>query len=157
MTLTRDLWLVDTFVKMATNQIALNLGDPTSGVFKLSLLLDTITIDPSQVNPAYGTAPFDDHEPEGAGYDPGGIDLEDAVFEEMVAAAGWVRWDFSNVAWTASTITDAAGALIYVPSLSGRAVMVRRFGAPYSTNDGQLSLNFHADGLAKSNLLAPAV
>lgn len=155
MPLTHHLWFVDTFVKMATNQIALNLGDPTPGAFKLSLLLDTITIDPSQVNPAYGTAPFDAHEPVGAGYTAGGIDLEDAVFEEMAAAAGWVRWDFSNVAWTASTITDAAGGLFHVPGLSGRAVMVRPFGAPYSTNDGQLALNFHTEGIAKSNLRAP--
>lgn len=157
MSITRDLWFADTQVKALTNAIALNLGDAGAGVFKLALFQDSITPDASQVNPAYGSAPFNAGEVSGAGYTAGGLALTSVLFEEHPSAAGWMRWKFANLSWASSTIPSAKGALIYAPGLSSRAILLRTFGQVYSSQDGTFSLNFHTDGVAKLNLLGPII
>ncbi|GII87053.1 hypothetical protein Ssi03_50430 [Sphaerisporangium siamense] len=153
MAITTEGWFVDTQVKIATNAIALNLGDTTPGMFKFALFLDTITPNFSQANPAYGSAPFNSGEASGAGYTAEGIALSGVVYEEHPSAAGWVRWDFNNLSWAGSTITGAKAGLIHVPSLSYRAVLLRTFGQAYSTNDGTFGINLPSDGVAKSRVI----
>lgn len=148
MAITQDGWFVDTFVKAFNNDIALDLGDAGAGAFKLALFLDGLTVDFSQSNPAYGSSPFGANEASGTGYTAGGVALTGLAFNEL--SAGVVRWDFANVSWSSSTITDAKGGLIYATGLSNRAVLFRNFGAEYGTNDGTFSINLHADGIAKS-------
>lgn len=155
MAILRNLWFVDTLVKLHTNAVALNLGDTTPGAFMFALFNDTITPDASQADPAYGTAPFDTGEVEGAGYDEGGQALTSVVFEEHPSSPGFMRWDFANLAWDASTIPDAKGALIYVPGLADMAVLLRSFGQEYSSQDGTFSVNLHGDGVAKLNAVGP--
>jgi hypothetical protein len=153
--ITRDLWFVDTQVKMFNNDIALDLGDTAAGAFKMALFQDSITPDASQSNPAYGSSPFNAGEVSGTGYTAGGAALTSVVFEEHPSSAGTIRWDFDNVSWAASTIPNAKGCLIYVTALSNRAVLLRTFGQEYSSQDGTFSVNLHTDGIAKLGLLGP--
>ncbi|MBN6054509.1 hypothetical protein JYK22_21385, partial [Nonomuraea sp. RK-328] len=154
--ITRDLWFVDTTVKIYTNAVALDLGDSTAGAFKLALFQDSITPDASQADPAYGSSPFNAGEVSGTGYSTGGLALTSVVFEEHPSSPGTIRWDFDNVSWSASTIPSAKGALIYAPGLANRAILLRTFGQEYSSQDGTFSINLHTDGIAKLGLLGPA-
>ncbi|MEU6710012.1 hypothetical protein ABZ897_00920 [Nonomuraea sp. NPDC046802] len=155
MAITRDLLFVDTQVKALTNVIALNLGDTTPGAFKIALFQDSVTPDASQANPAYGSSPFSSGEVAGAGYTAGGLALTSVVFEELSGSPGWMRWDFDNISWPSSTITNAKGGLFYVPGLSSRAVLFRSFIQEYSSQDGTFSVNIHTDGVAKLNVVGP--
>jgi hypothetical protein len=151
--ITRDLLFVDTQIKALTNAIALNLGDTTEDAFKLALFQDSVTPDASQENPAYGSSPFGSGEVSGAGYTAGGLALENVVFEELPGTPGWVRWDFDNISWPASTITDAKGGLFYATGLSNRAVLFRSFIQEYSSQDGTFTVNIHTDGVIKLNVV----
>lgn len=155
MAITRDNLFVDTQVKALKNVIALNLGDTTAGAFKAALFQDSVTPDASQANPAYGSSPFSSGEVSGAGYTAGGLALTNVVFEEHPSSAGYMRWDFDNLSWASSTITDAKGALFYVPGLSNRAVLFRSFIQTYSSQDGTFSVNIHTDGVMKLNVVGP--
>ncbi|MFC6080910.1 hypothetical protein [Sphaerisporangium aureirubrum] len=156
MSITRDGWFIDTYVKWAKQTIALNLGNASAGYFMVAMFDDTITPNFAQTSPAYNSAPFNDGQVEGAGYDAGGQALTAVAFEPH-PTADWVRWICDPLAWTGSTITGAKGALIYVPSLSNVAVLLRNFGQAYSTNDGTFGLNPHpTDGLGRSRIVAPA-
>ncbi|MEU6725461.1 hypothetical protein ABZ917_17275 [Nonomuraea wenchangensis] len=153
MALTQDGWFNDTMIKALSNDIALDLGDTTPGVFKAALYEESVTPDFSQVNPAYGVAPLNSGESSGPGYTAGGADLTVVSFAELAGAANKLGWKFSPVSWTESTI-DAAGLLIYVPSLSSRAVLMRFLGQTYSTADGTFSITFHSDGVWRQVLRA---
>ncbi|MFF4417100.1 hypothetical protein ACFYY8_31655 [Streptosporangium sp. NPDC001559] len=153
MAIVKDMWFVDTQLKKDRNEIALNMGDTSAGYFKAALFINSITTpDGSQTNPAYGSAPFDANEVSGTGYTAGGLALTSVVYEELPGSPGWMRWDFANLQWASSTITNARGLLFYVPSLSNRAVLLRNLLSDYSTNDGTFQINVHADGVAKVNL-----
>ncbi|KAB8186856.1 hypothetical protein FH608_046035 [Nonomuraea phyllanthi] len=155
MAITRDLLFVDTQVKALTNAIALNLGDTTAGAFKIALFQDSVTPDASQANPAYGSSPFSSGEVSGAGYSAGGLALTSVVFEELSSSPGYVRWDFDNISWPSSTITDAKGGLFYATGLSNRAIVFRSFIQEYSSQDGTFSVNIHTDGVIKLNVVGP--
>jgi hypothetical protein len=153
--ITRDLWFIDSQIKALKNSIALNLGDTTSGAFKLALFQDSVTPDASQTNPAYGSSPFSSGEVSGAGYTAGGLALTSVVFEELSGSPGYMRWDFDNISWPSSTITDAKGGLFYVTGLSNRALLFRSFIQEYSSQDGTFTVNIHTDGVAKLNVVGP--
>lgn len=155
MAITRDLLFIDTQIKALTNVIALNMGDTSAGAFKAALFQDSVTPDASQVNPAYGSSPFSAGEVSGAGYTAGGLALTNVVFEELSGSPGYMRWDFDNLSWASSTITDAKGALFYATALSNRAVLFRSFIQTYSSQDGTFSVNIHADGAMKLNVVGP--
>jgi hypothetical protein len=144
--ITQDGWFNDTMVKALSNTIALNLADTTPGAFKGALFEESASPNFSQTDPAYGTAPLDSDESSGPGYTAGGEDLTVTSFAELAGATNKIGWRFEPVEWTESTI-DAAGLLIYVPSLSNRAVLLRSLGQTYSTADGTFSISFHADGV----------
>jgi hypothetical protein len=144
--LTQDGWFNDTMVDALSNTIALNLADTTPGAFKGALYEVSASPNFSQANPAYGTAPLDSDESSGPGYTAGGVDMTVASFAELASATNKLGWDFEPIEWTESTI-DAGGLLIYVPSLSSRAVLMRYFGQEYSTADGTFSVATHSDGI----------
>jgi|SRR5687768_1098695 len=152
MAITQDGLYVATIVDALNNDLALDLSD--AAAFKLAMFTDSLTPDFSAAAPAYGTSPYDANEVSGPGYTAGGIALASAVFEELSGSAGTVRWDFANISWTSSTITNAKGALVYVPGLSNRALCLRNFGQNYSTEDGTFAINLHSDGLFKIALVA---
>lgn len=146
MALTQDGWFNSTMVAALSNDIALDLSDTTPGAFKGALFEESASPNFSQSNPAYGTAPLDSGESSGAGYTAGGADLTVTSFAELSGAANKLGWAFDPVEWVESTI-DAAGLLIYVPSLSNRAVLMRTFNGTYTTADGLFTITFHADGV----------
>ncbi|SET48053.1 hypothetical protein [Nonomuraea wenchangensis] len=146
MALTQDGWFNSTMVAALSNTIALNLADTTPGAFKGALYEESASPNFSQANPAYGTSPLNSGESSGPGYTAGGADLTVVSFAELGSAANKIGWKLGSVTWTESTI-DAAGILIYVPSLSSRAVLMRFFGQTYSTADGSYTLSWHSDGV----------
>ncbi|HEY9369313.1 hypothetical protein [Streptomyces sp.] len=155
MALTQDGWFNDTMVKALSNDIALDLSDTTPGAFKAALYEASASPNFSQVSPAYGTAPLDSDESSGPGYTAGGADLTVVSFAELAGATNKLGWKFDPVEWEESTI-DAAGLLIYVPSLSNRAVLMRYFGQTYGTADGTFSITFHSDGVWRQVLRSAA-
>lgn len=140
---------VDTIVKALNNDIALDLG----GTIKMALFTNSLVPDFSQVSPAYGSSPFNANEISGTGYTAGGEELDTPVFEES-GTAGTTRWTWTGpTEWEDSTITNARGALFYVPSLSSVAVVLRTFGQDYSTQSGVLSVSPGTGGIWGANLL----
>lgn len=139
MALSQDGWFNSTMVAALSNTIALNLADTTPGTFKGALFEETASPDFSQSSPVYGTSPLSADESSGPGYTAGGASLTVVSFAELGSAANKIAWQFEDIEWTESTI-DAAGLLIYVPSLSNRAVLLRSFGSTYSTADGVFSI-----------------
>ncbi|MGA4989861.1 hypothetical protein [Nonomuraea bangladeshensis] len=146
MALTQDGWFNDTMIKALSNDIALDLSDTTPGAFKGALYEESASPNFSQSNPAYGVAPLNADESSGPGYTAGGADLTVLSFAELASAANKIGWKFSPVSWTESTIS-AAGLLIYVPTLSNRAVLLRWFGQQYDTADGTFSITPASDGV----------
>lgn len=146
MALTQDGWFNDTMIAALSGDIELDLSDTTPGAFKGALYEESASPNFSQAEPKYGTAPLDSDESSGAGYTAGGEDLTVLSFGELAGAANKIAWKLDTVQWTESTI-DAAGILIYVPSLSNRAVLMRYFGGTYTTADGTFTITWHADGV----------
>lgn len=148
-----DGLFVATYVDALNNSIALNLS--SASAFKLALFTNSLNPNFSQSGAAYGTSPLDTAEVSGTGYTAGGIALAGAIFEELSGSPGTSRWTFTSpVQWTSSTITNARGGLFYVPGISNRAVLLRTFGQDYSTQDGTLTINFHASGVWTNTLVA---
>ncbi len=154
MAITQDGWFNDTMTKALANDIALDLGDTTPGAFKGALFETALTPNFSQTNPAYGSSPYDANETSGPGYTAGGVDMTVTAWGEL-SAANKLGWRFSPIEWTESTIT-AEGLLIYVPSLSSRAVLLRWLGQEYGTADGTFTITFHADGVWRQVLRTTA-
>lgn len=144
MAITQNGWFNDTYVRALNNDIALDLGDTTPGVYKGALFKSAVTPNFSQANPAYGSSPWNANETSGPGYTAGGADLTVVSFGEL-ATTNKVGWKFQPVEWTETTI-EAEGLLIYCPSLSNVAVLFRWFEELKDTADGTLSITFHSDG-----------
>lgn len=154
MAITQDGWFNHTYVQALSNDIALDLSNTSPGVYKGALFQDALTPNFSQSNPAYGSAPFDEDESVGPGYTTAGQDLTVVSFGEL-AVANKIGWKFEPVSWAETTI-EAAGLLIYAPSLSDLAVLLRAFGQTYQTADGNFELTFHADGVWRNVLRTTA-
>lgn len=147
----------DTWIKALGNSIALDLDDTTAGITKGALFTGSVaggTIDFDQANPAYGSSPFNANESAGPGYTAGGLNIT-VISLAVLAAANKVGWKVNTLLWTGTTIT-AEGLLIYVPSLSSRALLYRWFGQAYPTSDGDFQVAFHADGVFRQMLRAVA-
>lgn len=148
-----DGLFVYTYLDALNNTIALNLS--SASAFKLALFTNSLAPNFSQTGAAYGTSPLNTAEVSGTGYTAGGVALSGAVFEELSGSPGTARWTFGSAAvWTSSTITNARGGLFYVPGISNRAILLRTFGQDYSTQSGDLTVNFHANGVWTNALTA---
>ena len=154
MSIDRNGWFVDTFAKALTNVIALDLS--ATSAFKLAMFTDSLVPNFSQTNPAYGTSPLNTAEVSGTGYTAGGQTLSVTSFAELAGNPGKTGWKLGTVTWADSTITGAKGALIYVPGLSNRAVLIRNFGVARDTQAGTFEITFDADGVWRQNLIGPA-
>ncbi|MFC4006649.1 hypothetical protein ACFOY2_05415 [Nonomuraea purpurea] len=154
MAITQDAWFVDSYVKRMRNQLSIDLGDTTPGLFKGALYTGAVVPAFSQTNPAWNVAPWNAGETSGPGYTSGGQDLTVTGFT-MLAATNKVGWQFATVTWTATTIS-AEGLLIYCPSLTDRAFLFRYFEGAKTTSDGDFEIAFHADGAWRTVLRDPA-
>lgn len=141
---------VDTIVQALKNLIAL---DVTGGSPKVAMFTDTLVPDFSQVAPAYGSSPWNANEVTGgSGYTTGGLAVT-VTFSELGSQPGTSMLDITtNPAWTTATITNARGFLLYYSGLSNRGLLVRTFGADYSSIAGTFTINIHANGCWNNDL-----
>jgi hypothetical protein len=113
---------------------------------KVALFTDTVTPNYS-TDTAYGVAPYNANEiPNGSGYTTGGATLTTTTLTE--SPAGTLMWDAADVAWAASTITNAKGCLIYADASAGNeAICLVTFTTPYSTTNGTFTIQWASGGI----------
>jgi len=62
-------------------------------------------------------------------------------------------WDAADLAWAASTITNARGVLLYADVLAGdRAIVLVDFDADYSTTNGTFTVQWAGTGILTLDL-----
>lgn len=145
MAITQDGWFNDSYVKVFRQTVTIDVGNTTPGTFKGALWTGAVTPDFSQVNPAYNVAPFNAGETSGPGYTAGGNNLTVISFAELAGIANKIGWRFNATSWTSATIA-ADGLLIYAPSISNRAFLLRYFGQTYDSSDGDYTVTFDTTG-----------
>ena len=139
---------VDTIVQALTNAIAL---DVTGGSPKVAMFQDSVTPDFSQVGPAYGSSPWNAGEVSGSGYTAGGLAVT-VTFGELGSTGASMLDITPDPQWTTATITNARGFLLYYSGLSNRGLLVRTFGADYSSIAGDFTVQIHANGAWNNQL-----
>jgi len=78
--------------------------------------------------------------PNGGGYTTGGNTLSISTVPSSGGTTAFLS--FSNTTWSASTITDARGALIYNSTQGNKAVAIFDFGSNKSTVAGDFTIVF---------------
>jgi hypothetical protein len=141
--ITASGFLVPTWIDLLdTTQLAIDLDLETH---RVAMFTNSITPNFSS-DTAYGVAPYDANEVSGAGYTAGGELLTTTAVSE--SPAGTIMWDAADVAWAASTITNARGALIYADALAGNnGIVLVNFGGDYSTVAGTFTIAWAATGI----------
>ena len=127
-------------------QLAINLDLETH---KVAMFTNSITPNFS-TDTAYGAAPYNANEVSGTGYSAGGTALTSTAVSE--SPTGTLMWDAADTDWSASTITNARGALIYADALGDEAILLVNFGADYSTNNGLFRIQWASGGVATIDL-----
>ena len=113
---------------------AFNFGTGTTQTFKVALYTSAANL--SAVTTAYSTT----NEASGAGYTAGGQALSVSVVPTSTGTTAFLS--FSDVTWSATTLT-ARGALIYkADGLTNPAIAVLDFGEDKQTNAGDFVINF---------------
>jgi len=124
-----------------TTQLALDLDLETH---KLALFTNTITPNYT-TDTAYAVAPYDANEVSGTGWAAGGVAL---LGTGLTASAGIITYDATDVSESATTLTNARGALLYADALVGNnAILLVDFGADYSTAAGVFAIAWNASGV----------
>ena len=124
-----------------TTQLALDLDLETH---KLALFTNTITPNYT-TDTAYAVAPYDANEVSGTGWAAGGVAL---LGTGLTASAGIITYDATDVSESATTLTNARGALLYADALVGNnAILLVDFGADYSTTAGVFAIAWNASGV----------
>lgn len=126
------------------NVIALDLN---SELGKVAMYTNTLTpnfdADPSSYSAT--------NEVSGTGYTAGGQVLTGTA---LSIASGILTFDATDSAWSASTITNARGAIYYADPLSPKAnVVAVNFGADYSTVAGTFTIQWNALGIFTIDLV----
>jgi hypothetical protein len=123
-----------TSFKVALLDGEMDFSSDTTQVFKLALYTSSATL--GAATTAYSTT----NEVIGSGYTAGGKTLTIAANPASSGTTAFL--DFSDVTWTASTIT-ARGALVYkADGVTNPAVAVLDFGADKSSSDGDFTVIF---------------
>ena len=123
----------------------IDFDDTTAGRFKCMLVQSGYT-------PNFDTdSVFGDvgNEVTGAGYTAGGEALTGVTFDITGGAANAIiTWDAADVTWTASTITNAAAAVIYNTSEANKPLIAYvDFGGNFSTTSGTFQIVWNASGV----------
>ncbi|MCK9896967.1 hypothetical protein [Frankia sp. AgB32] len=129
-------------------QLAIDLSLATH---KIALYANTITPDfeATAANAAFGQGAYATGEVFGTGWATGGVALSAAATgatstsPTLTSTGGTVSYGMGNVAVSATTLTNARGALLYADALSGDpGIVFVNFGADYSTNNGVFGVNW---------------
>ena len=132
-----------TLARALKNQIALDLDSETA--LKCALFTSSLTPDPDAANPYFNASPYTANEVSGTGYTAGGVVLTGT---SLGAASGILTFDAADASWSSSTITNAAGAIVYDNSLTNKDVLAAiSFGGNYSTSNGTFLITWNAAGL----------
>lgn len=150
--LDRDGTFVDTVLSGWNGGIVLNLATAT---LKFALYTSVLTPNFSQSGPTYNVSPLNVGEVSGPGYTPGGVSLTQTIAESGTAP-GTIKFTASSISWPAASFT-ARGGLIYITSMSNRALQVRCFGADLPVQDGTFTVNWHTNGIWSLPLVGPVV
>jgi hypothetical protein len=111
-----------------------DFGTGTTQTFKVALYTSAANL--SAATTAYSTS----NEASGAGYTAGGQALTVSVVPTSTGTTAFLS--FSDVTWSATTIT-ARGALIYkADGVTNPAILVLDFGEDKQTNAGDFVINF---------------
>ena len=111
-----------------------NFGTGTTQTFKIALYTSAANL--SAATTAYSAT----NESSGAGYTAGGQALSVSVVPTSTGTTAFLS--FSDVTWSATTLT-ARGALIYkADGLTNPAIAVLDFGEDKQTNAGDFVINF---------------
>ncbi|MGC5009741.1 hypothetical protein ACLQ2R_03145 [Streptosporangium sp. DT93] len=97
---------------------------------------------------AYGTAPWNSGESNGAGYTTGGIAV---VGTTLAVVSGAMKFDADNFSIPNSTI-EAEGYVLYDDTTGDRLVLAIWFGGPEETQDGTYLVTHDAAGIASLDL-----
>lgn len=154
MAITASGLYVDTWIKIVKNDLEIDL---VSDTIKCALFVSHSSWSPnfSALAPGYGIAPYTNtlnyEIPGTGGYTSGGKDLTGKIVEE--SPAGVLRWGANDIVWTASTISNASGALFYDDTLAGNpAILFMHFGTPYSTQSGDFKISCPSTGFMALDL-----
>lgn len=111
-----------------------DFGTGTTQTFKVALYTSAASL--SAATTSYSTS----NEASGAGYTAGGQALTVSVVPMSTGTTAFLS--FSDVTWSATTIT-ARGALIYkADGVTNPAILVLDFGEEKQTNAGDFVINF---------------
>jgi hypothetical protein len=130
-----------TLEKFFLDTVGLSLESDTD--VKVLMTTDTFT-------PNFDTMDFRadvTNEVSGTGYTAGGADL---VGTDITLTSGVLKYDATDLAWAASTITNAESAVGYMDtgnSATDQLVWCSDFGAPASTTNGTFTIQWHASGI----------
>jgi hypothetical protein len=131
-----------TIVDILKNDTAIDL---VADSLKCAMYTDSLTPN-FDTNTAYSAT----NEVSGTGYTAGGNVLTTVTC--ALGSAGQVKIDADDVSWTASTITNARGAIIYDDTITTPTadplLIAIAFGADYSTTAGTFGIAWSASGIA---------
>ena len=116
---------------------AQNFNTGTTKVYKIALFTSAATLDASTTTYSGSTT---GEVPNGGGYTTGGQTLTVSQIPTNGGSGTTAFISFSNVTWSAATIT-ARGALIY-NSTDDTAVAVLDFGSDKTSTSGNFTINF---------------
>lgn len=122
--------------------------DLASATIYAALYLNSVSpvFDDTLANSAYGAGAFGSGEVTGTNYTAGGQALSGNGVSS--AGSGLLEFSANPVSWSSSTITSAAGALLYDHSLTPKyAFMVVSFGGTYSTAGGTFTIQWALGGI----------
>ena len=89
------------------------------------------------------------NEVSGTGYTAGGQLLATTTLTVGSPAAGQLKWDAVDAAWTTSTITSAMASVVYADAIaSDPLVALHDFVTAASTTAGTFTIQWNASGLA---------
>ena len=128
-----------------TTNFQIDFDDTTAGVFKCMLVTGyTPNFETHSVK-----SDVSSFEVSGAGYSAGGEALTGVTFTASGgAAAAILTWDAADVTWSASTITNAQGAVIYNTTETNEPLIAYvDFGGSFSTTSGTFQIVWNASGI----------
>lgn len=131
--------------------------------WKIALHSNTLTQGTAPINYSAATVVWaNTNEVSGTGWAAGGVVLNVAAAGATSTAptlaegtAGALRYDMNDIAVSATTLTSAAGCIIYADNITAPAdlvdamVVAIAFGGLFSTNNGTFGITFASTGVAE--------
>lgn len=151
MAIASGIFVNNVIAALGTAALSLDLESETK--IKAALFTNSVVVDfdATTANASYGASVWASNEVSGTGYTAGGVVLTTTTLTD---SSGVLTFDSADPSWSASTITNARGVLIYNNVLTPKsAFMCVNLGADYSTSSGTLLITVSASGWAQLDLV----